>query len=300
MAHAGLGEWIGWDMVDDNKQKPLGAIAATGIFILGIPTAIILSYLVPNHLLSFPEALLDICIIAVTAVVLCYGIYHWEKNSSKGWKRFLPSIILLVVFIATISYQLNSSYINSIFSNQSEPDTVNNTSTDIPDVGSDYQFGDLTWQVLDVKDGRALLITEDIVEFRAYNDTDTDVTWETCSLRAYLNGEFLDKHFSAAEQERIMLSAINNDDNPDYGTDGGNDTQDKLFLMSISGVKNYFPSDADRVAKYQVSADWWWLRSPGGSADRAAYVSSNGRVYADGYYVDYDNNGVRPALWLNL
>jgi hypothetical protein len=167
-------------------------------------------------------------------------------------------------------------------------------------VGDIVKFGDLSWRVLDIKDGRALLITEDIVELRAYNDTFTDVTWETCSLRAYLNGEFLDKHFSAAEQERIMLSEINNDDNPDYGTDGGNDTQDKLFLMSISGVENYFPSDADRVAKYQGSDFWWWLRSPGRNADRAASVSSNGSVYADGGDVGNDNGGVRPALWLNL
>ena len=307
---------MGQGMVDSSNQKPLGVIVTAGIFILGIPTTIVWFFLLPNQQLTFPEALIDSAIIALIAIVLAYSVFNWEKSRPKGWKRLLPTIILSVLLVVVIAFQLNYSNLSNIFGNQKTPATDNeisdnspvaglsdqsdNANNDSPAVGSIYQFGGLDWRVLDVKDGKALLITEDIVEKRAYNDEFVDVTWETCSLRNYLNGNFLRAHFSAEEQGRIALTTVANNDNAQYGTPGGNDTQDKLFLLSIEEANSYFADKADRVAKYNGPDYWWWLRSPGNYASYAAYVSNDGGVGAGGDDVNRVNNGVRPALWLNL
>jgi hypothetical protein len=73
-----------------------------------------------------------------------------------------------------------------------------------------------------------------------------------------------------------------------------------VFLLSIDEAMRYFKYNNDRVARYKGSDSWWWLRSPGNRADRAADVDGGGNVCADGSVVDYDTDGVRPALWLNL
>jgi len=61
--------------------------------------------------------------------------------------------------------------------------------------------------VLDVQGDKALMITKDVIEKRPYNVQDTDVTWETCDLRKYLNGEFLQKF---TEEERGKMFRNNN------------------------------------------------------------------------------------------
>jgi len=177
-------------------------------------------------------------------------------------------------------------------------------------------FGGYTWRVLDEQDGKMLLITEDIIEQRPYNADDEDVTWETCALRAYLNGEFYSK-FSAQEQAMILETRNTNADNQWSGTDGGNDTMDKVFLLSIEEVVKYFGDsgqlknrpeykwwiddqyNSERVAKFINDGSWWWLRSPGCDQGRAAGVSLVGIVYLYGNTVTNEFD-VRPALWLSL
>jgi hypothetical protein len=83
-------------------------------------------------------------------------------------------------------------------------------------------LGDRQWQVLTTIDNKALLITEESV-YSAYNDRDEEVTWETCTLREYLNGEFCDG-FDPYERSLILETHNINKDNPKYGTAGGNDT----------------------------------------------------------------------------
>jgi hypothetical protein len=168
-----------------------------------------------------------------------------------------------------------------------------------PSVGDTVYFGDIYWRVLDVQGRQALLISKDALESRPYNESAAAATWETCSLRAYLNGEFLNTHFSTEEQGRIVLSTVANDNNPEYDTPGGSDTEDKVFLLSIDEAERYFASDYDRSAdgSYGTSA-WWWLRSPGGALSRAASVNYGGSVDSYGDDVNLDRL-VRPALWIN-
>jgi len=198
-------------------------------------------------------------------------------------------------------------------------------------LGAVIPLGGYNWRVLDVQDGKALIITENIVEQRSYSVKLTQLTWETCTLRDYLNGEFLQK-FTAEEQGRITETRVSNAVNLWYGTKGGNDTTDKVFLLSLEEVDKYFgdsgdyqekrrkeynnhnrkwveadngygfsnANDGNRIAKYNDGASFWWLRSPGHDSFTAAHVDVDGSVYVvDGFPV-YIDGGVRPALWLNL
>ena len=199
-------------------------------------------------------------------------------------------------------------------------------------VGDTYTFGAyeqdnstsngkeaIEWTVLD-KDGMSLLlISKQALDCQQYNTSYTDVTWESCSLRKWMNGTFLNKAFNAEEQAQIQNTTVSADKNPEYNTNPGNATTDKVFLLSINEVEKYFNSDEARkcaptaYAKAQgaytsdsyktasgAATCWWWLRSPGRYQDRAARVYYDGSVIYDGYLVDSDIDAVRPALWINL
>ena len=91
----------------------------------------------------------------------------------------------------------------------------------------------IEWRVLEVSNDRALLITKDAIDRKPYNNELRDITWEECSLRQWLNYEFINQAFSKEEQNEIILTNISNPNNARYGTRGGNNTQDKIFLLSI-------------------------------------------------------------------
>ncbi|MDR2533016.1 MAG: DUF6273 domain-containing protein [Oscillospiraceae bacterium] len=184
-----------------------------------------------------------------------------------------------------------------------------NNPIDSVSVGDVIQFGALEWRVLEIQDGMALIITEDVIDRRPYHADGGDITWEHSSLRAYLNGEFYNS-FSSSEQGRIIETTIINSNNPTRGTAGGNNTTDNIFLLSIDEANNYFTDNASRIAlNANGEASWWWLRSPGDSCNYAAIVYGVGNVYEGGEgggvrvgggNVYYNHGGVRPALWLNL
>jgi hypothetical protein len=161
--------------------------------------------------------------------------------------------------------------------------------------------GGPVWVALDVdlEHGRALMITRDIVAKQPYNQEKTDITWESCSLRKWLNSAFFDS-LPAQVKPRLIEVTIQNPDNSEYGTTGGKPTTDRVFLLSIDEARRYFSDDASRIASFNGSARWWWLRSPGSHQHLAADVRSDGAVIGLGYGVYDVVGGVRPALFLNL
>ena len=174
-------------------------------------------------------------------------------------------------------------------------------------VGSVIKFGEDDWKVLDLKNDKALLISEEILETRQYHKEFTDITWEHCSLRKYLNGKFL-QSFASADRNRIIETRIKTSNNPLLGALGGKDTKDFIFLLSLDEVKRFFPTDDDRTVIYCGSAHWWWLRSPGQSNARAARVNNlggvgiyaNGAISRAGERIVNNDGGIRPALWIKL
>jgi hypothetical protein len=162
-------------------------------------------------------------------------------------------------------------------------------------------FGAYVWRVLEARNDRALLITEDIIEKRPYHtvfSTDVDNTWADCSLRHYLNDEFYGA-FSDECKERVLPVELMNADNASYGTAGGTNTEDRIFLLSADEAERLFSSDAERVALFAGAARWWLLRSPG-IRRHAAGVGRDGAVNTYGRRIDFAAGGVRPALWFRL
>lgn len=169
----------------------------------------------------------------------------------------------------------------------------------------------IEWQVLAKEDGKALVISKYALDCQPYNTEYEDVTWESCSLRNWLNSTFLNDAFSVDEKAMIQDTKVSADKNPEYDTDPGSATTDTVFLLSTNEAKQYFSSDEARKCaptEYAVANRayinsgncWWWLRSPGHNQYRAAYVSYDGSVYYTGPGVHYDRDCVRPALWINL
>ena len=184
----------------------------------------------------------------------------------------------------------------------------------------------IEWLVLARDGDKALLISRYGLDAQPYNKDYTSVTWETCTLRTWLNGTFYNKAFSSAEQAAILTTNVDNSKNQCYSgwsTNGGKNTQDKVFLLSYAEANKYFgvtynnsSNTKSRVAptayaiaqgtgknsSYKtadgIDAGWWRLRSPGVSQYDAAYVSTDGSLYAN--RVNVGSGSVRPALWVNL
>ena len=170
----------------------------------------------------------------------------------------------------------------------------------------------ITWKVLSKENNRLLVISKHALDRKQYHTSYSPVTWETCSLRKWLNGSFLKTAFNTDEQKMIPTVTVSAEKNPDYNTSPGNSTQDQIFLLSIPEVNKYFTSDMERqckstaYAKAQGCVDYgngncsWWLRSPGDCGIRAAFVNGeDGDVSGNGYGVRKEF-GVRPAFWINL
>ena len=187
-----------------------------------------------------------------------------------------------------------------------------------PQIEDGAESTPIEWIVLARDGDKALVISRYALDVVPYNTEWTDVTWETCSLRTWLNNDFYNKAFNAEEKRNIVLSKVMADKNPKYSTYSGNDTEDNVFLLSIPEVRKYFKDESSRMCAptdYAVKNDavvydyykvdgrascWWWLRSPGNLSDLAASVDPDGSVYYGGSLVDGSNGSVRPCVWVRL
>jgi hypothetical protein len=183
---------------------------------------------------------------------------------------------------------------------------------------TDIVFGAYNWSVLDMQGNHALIITNEIVEQSVYHKDRNPITWAECDLQKYLNGEFYNK-FSKEQQKRILEVTNKNLPNQWIKTEGGKETRDKIFLLSMEEVVRYFGDSGqlknknpnskywindqynnNRQPKFNKSRNWWWLRSPGIRSNVAVFVNIGGSICLSGHYVNNGGGGVRPALWLNL
>ncbi len=183
----------------------------------------------------------------------------------------------------------------------------------------------IEWEILSQEDGRMLLISRYIIECQPYNDEYTEVTWAGSSLRQWLNDEFFYTAFSDEERARIQTVTLTNPANPYTGVDGGIDTEDKVFLLSMDEVLEYFefeeldPNDMRNgsssalitsITQYVADIHYapvygqlrtWWLRTPGEKPEEACYVVMTG--VPDWWCSSYDvraTYGVRPAIWISV
>lgn len=183
----------------------------------------------------------------------------------------------------------------------------------------------LEWVILDTVDGNYILITKDIIDTVPYHNTDIDITYADSDIRNFLNNDFLNKAFDTNEKTQIVTSVKTNLNNPNFGTLGGINTSDKVYLLSIDEAKNgaYFDSDMARLvsgtdyAKAQglfvnpnfnfENCSQWWLRSPGDRSNEdglnynnAASIDSSGKLSIIGSYITKDEIGIRPVIFVPI
>ena len=195
-------------------------------------------------------------------------------------------------------------------------------------IGDSYMFGsyeqdndlsngkeEIEWRILEKKGTQIFVISEYILDCQPYDWGGLPITWEGCSLRKWLNHNFMEEAFATEEQGMIPTVTVPADKNPEYSVQAepGNPTEDQIFLLSGKESEKYFKSDANRigVATPYAAAQgiqlhtenghcWTWLRTPGIQQDCAANVGSNGHIYYIGEYVQRFTDGVRPAMWIDL
>ncbi len=212
-----------------------------------------------------------------------------------------------------------------------------------------FRYEPIKWRVLDREDSTALLLADKALDSQKYNPVREPLTWETSTIRSWLNGygttsnkqgvdyrnsNFKDTAFTSEQQGGIQSSYLTNADNTQTKTEGGNATNDNVFLLSESEVCSeaaksygfvylyYYTNDEAKGCKSSTYAKamgtWsytsapftgncrWWLRTPGGKTNNesmsqsAAGVLYNDILYHGGTEVESYGLGVRPALRLNL
>lgn len=243
------------------------------------------------------------------------------KMSSRTTGKKLMALILCAVMVITMLPP--NTKVSQAAATVSNPRTANGVSTwDCIYFGNYYQSNSSTkepikWRVLSVEGNEAFVVADKALDCQPYNKTEEDVTWETCTLRQWLNSTFLDAAFDEEEKSAIKTTTVVNEDSIFFGTEGGNTTLDQIFLLLPNEVKNpsygfnsecYTESETRecKASAYAVenncwtSSDsyagncFWWLRSPGGmKVNYDSWVGVGGHVCSD-------DCGVRPALNLNL
>lgn len=199
----------------------------------------------------------------------------------------IKKILFIVIIVFLLSYELifANPYKISEISIAKRISSYSTTQTvDLMDVvafgqynqDSLYEKEPIEWIVLDKQDNKYLLLSKYILTCRDYHDIEENVTWETCALRKWLNNTFLNTAFNQSEQSKIMTTNIMNNDGIGQDTVGGNDTKDKVFLLSKEEVRKYFGK---------------------GTEDKKGYIIGKNIVTRGTYYAKTVNNGA-GKLWV--
>lgn len=171
---------------------------------------------------------------------------------------------------------------------------------------------EIIWVAIAKEENRVFLLSLNCLDSRRYNDVkDGPVTWAESELRGWLNGEFCNSAFTETEQRLLTETELVTLDNEKYGTPGGENTVDRVFLLSMEEVDAYLDrglryghvtayADNRGAASNASDNGWWWLRSPGKVRRDACYVDALGKPSYYGYVVHRSGWSVRPAMWIDL
>ena len=247
-----------------------------------------------------------------------------ETKKVQKKNNYFPLIVGILILLGIAgSFAYNKSV-----SKKGTPTKVESSSQK-KDKNPDYKIGEtiefgnypqeedgtekpIEWIVMKKEGNQVLLLSKYVLDAKSYNEGWGDVTWEISDIRQWLNNEFYTTAFNKAEKAKIQTSLIKNEDNSEYGTSGGNDTEDKVFLLSEKEAETLFSNDEEKIAKATEYAEksgvyvneeksvLWWLRSPGEGSNYAVAVTDDGWFDERGDDVDDSRDGVRPALHLNL
>lgn len=183
----------------------------------------------------------------------------------------------------------------------------------ILNVGSSIEFGSfeqnadkdgaesIQWLVAGEKDGKYLLVSKYCLEARAYDDSeDASQSWESSSLREYLNGQFFETAFNEKEQGMIAeAELVNSFEEVENGTEA---TMDKVFILSSEEISEFLGDDKEVLTAHFADDEqglcWWWVRTPGYIDTYVSVIKTNGVFYSRGDSAINPLGGVRPAIWI--
>lgn len=167
-----------------------------------------------------------------------------------------------------------------------------------------YGGEDIVWRVLKKGDNATLLITEKIIDYKAFNESTVVKAsdWEKSSLRKWLNGDFYQNAFSDEERTAIQTTVVQ-----DYKTDitPGGTTEDYIFILSLEQAFNYFSTDEDRIAqatdyakkRKKFPANSWTLINSYLDDYKKYLISPEGNI--DNKPRVNEAEGIRPAVWVS-
>ena len=175
----------------------------------------------------------------------------------------MKNIKLILFFsILFVNFTFGSSIINNVNRNENFKftdeyiklsfDFLKLNIGDIVKFGKYEQDGNLNngkesieWILVDKNEQGLLLTTKYLLDCKPFNTFHRKVTWEKSSIRTWLNNDFYKNSFSNSEKELINTAYLINDENPYYNTDSGNNTYDKVFLLSISEVLKIYNTNSN-------------------------------------------------------
>lgn len=180
----------------------------------------------------------------------------------------------------------------------------------------------IEWIVIASESDKVLAITKNSLEFKKYELTIMrNCSWESSSLRSWMNGDFYNMAFTDAEKRNILTTSLTNEANSLYGTAAGcGTTMDKIFALSETEVNTYFKTDVERAAAcsdrslnsiyslygqgsafrdVNTGTTYWWLRTPGVNGYSVMFVDYNGEPQEFGMASANFIVAARPAMWIS-
>lgn len=181
----------------------------------------------------------------------------------------------------------------------------------------------IVWRVIDKEGSKLMLISEKVLDAHAFDTELGGAKWADSDLRAFLNGDFVAKAFSADEQAMLVNTVNVTEDNAKYIVDSGADSTDKVFVLSKYEAEHFltrrnlgwekaeatlYSQNRDGIGgEYDhgvvVDPDYgtagWWLRDAGENDISAMYMYYYGAVCEKGTLVRNTFVGVRPCIWID-
>ena len=230
----------------------------------------------------------------------------------KKFVRILSILLMLVICISAVACgsEGDESDMNNPQVNVDERTKVGDKIT----LGKYEQNGDggekeaISWTVIKVEEGRALLLADKCLAHTKFHETYETYTWEYSDMRYMLNNDFYLAAFDDAEKALIEEVALDNGENYVFSLGGGNETKDKVFLLSLDEAKELLTEDiilgvpTDAVKKtasltHGTKSCNWWLRTEGSTQMKSAVVGYNQVINYPGLRGDIAEAGVRPCVW---
>lgn len=174
------------------------------------------------------------------------------------------------------------------------------------EVGDEVRIGNYDWIVVEKQEDKILVVSKYSIGIGDFVGAGWEITWDVSGAREHLNGQFLNTLLQAGDEKSLILpTLVSTPANPEYGTAGGADVTDKVFLLSYEEVMKYFPNAQDRMLTTEADKNTtvlWWLRSMGQDITHAVYVDAYGNVLLEGFSTSPFSPTklhFRPAMWIS-